>query len=103
MSNRKPLSADQANVVAKLWDQADGEGRKKLLPDYLRMPRTYVHITGRGTGAPYLGLCPFGGISPTAEAVETLRELGVRGEVPLLFRGHWYACEAELPLEVRPS
>lgn len=104
MNRSSPLTADQANVVGKLWAEADGVGRKALLPKFLRMPRTYVLITGMGTGQPIFGLCPFGATDyPTPLAVETLRQLGVRGEVPLLFRSHWYGNEAELPLEVRPA
>lgn len=102
MKRTGPLTADQANVVQRKWDEADGEGRKKLLPVYRRMPHTYIAITGRGTGTPIVGLFPFGDSDPLPRARQSLAMLGVSQSAPLLYRERWYATEAELPEEVRP-
>jgi hypothetical protein len=103
MNRTGPLTADQANRVQVEWDQADGEGRKKLLPVFRRMPHTYIAVTGKGTGMPIVGLFPFGSQDyPFDVARETMAQLMQPPTTPLLYLGRWYATEAELPQEVQP-
>ena len=102
MRRSLPLTADQANEVQRKWDKADGEGRKKLLATFTKMPQTYIAVSGPGTGTPIAGSCPFGGPGYSfEEASATLGMLNCQPTTPFLYRNHWYATQDDLPQEVR--